>query len=111
MPCHRSLDAWRIRNFPHLLLLRDATSIYEEVLRSATINAKRRAEILCEAAEMKLGKLLTINYSWGDLNICSDTRYDLAEDYLAVPMMAKSMEIEPEDIDMSDTATFVWEIE
>jgi hypothetical protein len=29
---------------------------------------------------------------------------------MAAPMMAKSIEIVPDDIDVSDTATFVWEI-
>jgi len=90
--------------------VKDATAINEEMLRSATANAKRKAEVLCSAAGVKLGDLLSINYSWGELNICSDTSYALAEDCLAAPMMAKSIDIEPDDIDVSDTATFVWEI-
>ena len=55
---------------------------------------------------------LTIDYNWGELNVYSNTRYDMEEECLAVPMMAKCAEIdmEPDDIDVSDTATFVWEI-
>jgi hypothetical protein len=34
----------------------------------------------------------------------------LDEECMAAPMMAKSIEIVPDDIDVSDTATFVWEI-
>lgn len=92
-------------------VVKDTSEINEKVLRSATINAKKKAEILSEAASVKLGKLITINYSWSELNICSDTRYDLTEECLAMPMAAKSIEVEPEDIDVRDTATFVWEIE
>lgn len=47
-----------------------------------------------------------------ELNVYSNTRYDMEEECLAAPMMAKCAEIdiEPDDIDVSDTATFVWEI-
>lgn len=38
----------------------------------------------------------------------SHTRYDCCED--SMPLMAKSIDIDPDDIDVSDTATFVWEI-
>jgi uncharacterized protein YggE len=92
--------------------VKDATAINEEMLRSATANAKRKAEILCDASGMELGTLLSIDYNWGELNVYSNTRYDMEEECLAAPMMAKCAEIdmEPDDIDVSDTATFVWEI-
>lgn len=90
--------------------VKDATAINEEMLRSATENAKRKAEILCTASGVLLGDLIAIDYNWGELDVRSDTRYDLDEECMAAPMMAKSIEIVPDDIDVSDTATFVWEI-
>lgn len=90
--------------------VKDATAINEEMLRSATINAKRKAEILCEASGVELGQLLAIDYNWGELDIYSHTRYDMADECLAAPKMMSSIEIEPDDIETSDTATFVWEI-
>lgn len=92
--------------------VKDATAVNEALLREATFNAKRKAELLCEASGVKLGQLLTMDYNWGELNIYSDTRYDLAGDcmYDTAPMMPKFIDIEPDDIDVSDTATFVWEI-
>ncbi len=91
---------------------KDSTSVNEEMLRSATANAKRKAEILCDASGVTLGYLLAIDYNWSELNIYSGTRYDIAEDCMAAPMMAKcaNIEIEPDDIETSGTATFVWEI-
>ena len=77
-------------------------------LRSATANAKKKAEILCEASGVTMGDLIAIDYNWGELDIYSHTRYDCCED--AMPLMAKSIDIDPDDIDVSDTATFVWEI-
>lgn len=88
--------------------IKDNTAINEEMLRSAAENAKRKAEILCDASGTKLGDLISINYSWGELDIYSDTRYDLAEDCVREAPMA--YDIEPDDIDVSDTVTFVWEI-
>ena len=89
--------------------VKDATAINEEMLRSATINAKRKAEILCEASGAKLGNLIAIDYNWGELDIYSHTRFDCCEEALA-PMKACSIDIDPDDIDVSDTATFVWEL-
>lgn len=92
--------------------VKDTTAINEEMLRSATANAKRKAEILCKASGVELGQLLTIDYNWGELDIFSHTQYGLSDDclYEAAPSMARSIDIEPDDIDVSDTATFVWEI-
>ena len=53
----------------------------------------------------------TFHYNWGELNVVSRTEYMLDEKCLAMPMGAMAdMDIEPDDIDVSDTATFVWEI-
>ncbi|MDY4511382.1 SIMPL domain-containing protein, partial [Streptococcus hyovaginalis] len=93
--------------------VKDATAVNEALLREATANAKRKAELLCEASGVKRGQLITIDYNWGELDIYSDTRYEMAEECLmeAASMMARSIDIDPDDIDVRDTATFVWEIE
>lgn len=91
--------------------VKDPSAVNKELLKSATTNAKEKAEILCEASKVELGSLLSIDYNWGELNIYSQTDYRLAEDCMAMPMAKMSeIEIEPDDIDLSDTATFVWEI-
>ena len=86
--------------------------ISEELLISATENAKTKAEILCKASGNTLGQLLNIDYNWGELNVFSRTSYDV-EDCIQ-PLMAMSKcaapEIEPDDIDVSDTVAFTWEI-
>ncbi|MCM1313729.1 MAG: SIMPL domain-containing protein [Roseburia sp.] len=92
-------------------VVKDTAAVNEEMLRSAAENARKKAEILCDASGGKLGKLLTIDYSWSEINICSDTGYRLAEECYSAPMMAREIEIEPDDVDVSDTATFVWEMD
>lgn len=90
--------------------VKDATAINEEMLRSATANAKRKAEILCDASGVTLGELIAIDYNWGELDIYSHTKYDYCEDALMALSVGAPIEMEPDDIDVSDTATFVWEI-
>ena len=55
--------------------VKDPSAINKELLRSATINAREKAEVLCEASDVELGDLLTIDYNWGELNIVSRTDY------------------------------------
>lgn len=89
--------------------VKDPSAISADLLRSATTNAREKAEILCAASNVKLGDLLTINYNWGELDIVSHTDFDM-------PMKCAAMspgcdiDIEPDDISLSDTATFIWEI-
>jgi len=91
--------------------VKDPSAVNKELLRSATINAKEKAQILCEASGVELGQLLTIDYNWDELNIVSHTDYMLEEKCMAMPVGGLAdMDIEPDDIDVSDTATFVWEI-
>lgn len=91
--------------------VKDPSAVNKELLRSATFNAREKAEILCEASNVMLGDLLSIDYNWGELNIVSHTDYMLEDKCMAMPMGAMAdMDIEPDDIDVSDTATFVWEI-
>ena len=93
--------------------VKNPEKVKEALLISATQNAKMRAELLCIASGNQLGELISIDYNWGELNIISRTRYEM-EDCIVEPMMSMAKfsapEIEPDDIDVSDTVTFSWEI-
>lgn len=91
--------------------VKDATAINEEMLRSAAANARRKAEILCEASGVKMGALIAIDYNWTELNFHSKIEYMCREGTRDFGMTDSAIDIEPDDIDVSDTATFVWEIE
>lgn len=91
--------------------VKNPAEVGEALLRSATENARKKAEVLCSASGANLGELLTIDYNWGEIDVISRTRYDVPE---CMPIMANSdmamPDIEPDDIKASDTATFVWAI-
>ena len=93
--------------------VKNPTETNEALLISATQNARAKAEILCKASGSELGKLLSIDYNWGELNLISSTQYEMYD--CVQPLMATKScavpEIEPDDIDVSDTVAFIWEIE
>ncbi len=87
--------------------IKDKTKVNEEMLIEASKNARRKAEILCKASHVKLGQLVRIDYNWSEADIYSRTDFKLSDGMLS----GRSIDIEPEDIEISDTVSFVWEIE
>lgn len=89
--------------------VKDKDKVNEELLINSTENARRKAEVLAKASKVNLGKLVTINYNWSEVGIYSKTTYEM-ENKSLVMEEAYAPNIEPDDIELSDTATFVWEI-
>ena len=91
--------------------LKNPAEIQRELLISATQNAKEKAEILCEAAGEKLGELVSIDYNWGEIDVFSDTDVAVGRSLMTKAAVCfGSVDIEPDDIRVNDTATFTWEI-
>jgi len=88
--------------------VKDADSIQDELLASAAANARHRAEVLAKGAGATLGDLLQIDYTWGELHLYSPTRLTLHDEVLFSE--AVMPELEPDEIDLNDSATFVWAI-
>ncbi len=92
--------------------VKDCEAVKKQLLKNAAVNAREKAEILCQASGVKLGQLVNIDYNWKEINILSPTLYQVEESIQ--PLMAanrsSAVEIEPDDIDISDSVAFVWEI-
>ncbi len=88
--------------------VKDQTEIKDNLLKMASDTARRKAQILCEASAVTLGDLQSINYSWGDVNLYSKTDFNLGEKSMV--MMKAALDFIPDDIEIEDTVTFVWEI-
>ncbi|MCC5892224.1 SIMPL domain-containing protein [Exiguobacterium sp.] len=88
--------------------IKDADAVQDELLASAAENARHRAELLAKGAGATLGELLRIDYTWGELHIFSPTRLTFSDNILYSE--ERMPELEPDEIDLSDNATFVWEI-
>ena len=91
--------------------VKDKEAVNAALLESACINAKAKAEILTKASGVTLGELISIDYHWGELKLYSPTRYEMEDACMMRASAAPTaMDIEPDDIDVSDSVTFVWEI-
>ena len=89
--------------------IKDPANANEELLTSAAKSARRKAEILCAASGEELGRLISINYDWSEPNFVSRAMYDAGAECMS--MMRNAVpQMEPDDIELSDTAAFVWEI-
>ena len=91
--------------------VKDKEAADAALLESACVNAKAKAEILTKASGVTLGELVSIDYNWGELHLYSPTHYEMDPPCMARASAAPTaMDIEPDDIDVSDSVTFVWEI-
>lgn len=93
--------------------VKDKDAVEAKLLGNAAEDARRKAEILCTGCGAALGKLIRIDYDWHDINVYA--RADLRmEDTCGFAMSAAEVPpvpIQPKDIDVSDFAVFVWEIQ
>lgn len=82
-----------------------------EMLKNAIADAKAKAKILAEAAEVELGQIEDISYSWSELHFTSSPidNFVMEPKMMAAPD-AYDIDIEADDIDLFDTVTVVWEI-
>lgn len=90
--------------------VKNREAVNEALLESACRNAKSKAEILTKASGAELGELVSIDYNWGELHFYSPTCYRADDECMIKAASPGSIEIEPDDIDVSDSVTFVWEI-
>lgn len=92
----------------------DPEAVKNELLGNAVKDSRKKAVVLAEASEVKLGEIVMIDYSWGEIDFVSKPLREMslrcsAED--EDDAVAYNMDIEPDDIDMTDTVTVVWEIQ
>ena len=83
------------------------------LLGKAVTDAKGKAVVLTQAGGVTLKEIQSIDYSWGEIDFeCRPMRANMMVDCYEAPM-AKSydLDIEPDDIEVSDTVTVVWEID
>ena len=93
--------------------VKDPEAAKNELLGKAVRDAIAKAGVLTAAAGQKLGGMQSIDYSWGEINFeYSPMREDCFCEKLMAPTSGGSldMDIEPDDIEVRDTVTVVWEI-
>lgn len=99
--------------------IKDKDAVSDRLLKSAAVNAKRRAEILCNGCGAELGKLISVDYDWKEIKFSS--RADISTvgmgetTIFPAPALPKPIptqpQIQPTEFNVSDSAVFVWEIQ
>lgn len=90
--------------------VKDTSAVEKILIADAAKNAKKKAKLLCASSGVTLGELQTIDYNWQTLNTLSETRCLIKDEISTMRAATVNLDIAPKDIDLSDTATFVWEI-
>lgn len=91
--------------------VKDREAVGAALLESACRNARNKAEILTKASGVELGELVSVDYNWSELNIFSPTGYEMENMcMLKAGSAPPAINIQPDDISVSDSVTFVWEI-
>lgn len=93
----------------------DPETAKNELLGKAVTDAKEKAAVLTQAAGVTLKDIQSIDYSWGEIDFeYSPMNGMLMADKCLAPMAAEGgsydMDIVPDDIEVSDTVTVLWEI-
>lgn len=92
----------------------DPETAKNELLARAVKDAKSKADIIAAASGVRLGKITYIDYSWGEIRL----DYEPVKKLNSIVMYESqsvgstyNMDMEPDDIEASDTVTITWEIE
>ena len=90
----------------------DPEAVKNELLGKAVQDAIAKAGVLSGAAGLKLGVIQSMDYSWGQIDF--EVR-PMSEglgmcEYEGIPDEEYDVDIEPDDIEVKDTVTVVWEV-
>ena len=93
--------------------VKDPEAAKNLLLGKAVADAGEKAAVLTQAGGVRLGDIQSIDYSWGEI----DFEYrPMGGAILAGKCMARNadasfdLDVEPDDIEVTDTVTVVWEI-
>ena len=90
--------------------VRDPEGVKNELLGRAVADAAEKARQLSAAAGVALGEVLSIDYSWGRIDLLSRTERTVKLAAAAGASNALSFDVSPEDIRLEDTVTVLWAI-
>ena len=91
--------------------VKDPEAAKNELLGKAVKDAKEKAAVLTQAAGVALKDIQSIDYSWGEINFeYRPMRLTAMECSAPIRNDSYDLDIEPDDIEVDDTVTVIWEI-
>ena len=92
----------------------DVEKCKNELLHKAIEDSIQKAQVLTTAANVKLSVIQAIDYSWGEIDFVSRPLQEMSLrccEPEECDSASYDMDIEPDDIDISDTVTVIWGLE
>lgn len=90
--------------------VKDIESAKNKLLEKAVEDSKIKASILAKASEVLLGEIISIDYSWDEIEIFSKPIDNFVINESKSFESKIDIDIEADDINLSDTVTIVWNI-
>jgi hypothetical protein len=84
--------------------VKDKEKFRKLILEDAVKQAWKNAKTIADAADVKIGKTISIDYNWHEIKFTHSVEYSLD---IRSP---RRVDISPEDISGNDSVTMVWEI-
>lgn len=88
--------------------VKNTDKLRDELLKNAVANARKKAELLCGAAGVTLGALVSIDYSSDNLVPGCETSYTV-DAKCARLTASRAVNTVPEDIVITDNVQIIWE--
>ena len=93
--------------------VKDPEPIRNELLAKSVKDSRTKAEVLAAASGVSLGDIISVDYSWGEMQIYNRTVDNLtfgSNSKISMTEESFDMDIEADDIHIRDTVTVIWEI-
>ena len=92
--------------------VKEPEKVKNMLLGNAVTDAMEKAAVLSRAAGTNLKEIQTIDYSWSkiDFEVSPSDGFMLKSCAMDEACSGLSMDIEPDDIEVTDTVTVIWEI-
>ena len=94
--------------FEIVYTVKDGEKAKNELLKKAVAASSEKAIVLARAAGVGLGDIVNIDYYWEKMPMEARPFGKMLR--VNAPMAAMDLSVEPEDIELSDSVTVVWEI-
>lgn len=93
--------------------VKDEAAAKNQLLAQAVRDSRQKAEVLAQAAKVSLGDIMNIDYSWEEISFAVSSANRIAAPYGLMESDCADCEIniEPDEIEVSDTVTVIWKIE
>ncbi len=98
--------------FKIVYTVKNSEAAKNRLLGKAIKDSREKAEVLTKAAGVILGEIVTIDYSWADAELVAVPMPRMLKASVAAETASDSynINIEPDNISVTDTVTVIWEI-